>query len=71
MADKLPSAIPDIEDAGKCLACGNGTATVFHSMRVMEVSLKSFARLLDIPYAPSWESYITKIEIKLKDRLNS
>ena len=71
VADKLPSAIPDIEDAGKCLACGQGTAAVFHSMRVMEASLKSFAMLLDIPYAPSWESYIKQIEAKINEKHKS
>ena len=68
VADKLPSAISDIEDAGKCLACGHGTATVFHSMRVMEAALQSLARLLGIPYAPSWESYIKQIETKINEK---
>lgn len=71
VADKLPSAISDIEDAGKCLACGHGTATVFHSMRVMEAALKSVAMLLGIPYAPSWESYIKQIETKINENHKS
>jgi hypothetical protein len=62
VTDRLPNAIPDIEDAGKCLALGQGTASVFHLMRVMEAALKSLAGLLGIPYAPSWESYIGQIE---------
>jgi hypothetical protein len=33
---KFMSAIQDIEEAGKCLAMGRGTATVFHLMRVVE-----------------------------------
>ena len=70
VADKLPSAITDIEDAGKCLACGHGTATVFHSMRVMEAALKSLATLLGIQYAPSWESYIKQIEAKINEKHN-
>ena len=68
VADKLPGAISDIEDAGKCLACGQGTATVFHSMRVMEAALKSLGILLGIPYAPSWEAYITQIETKINEK---
>ena len=71
VADKLPSAISDIEDAGRCLACGHGTATVFHSMRVMEASLQSLAKLLGIPYAPSWESYIKQIEVKINEKHKS
>ena len=71
VADKLPEAIPDIEDAGKCLACGQGTAAVFHSMRVMEAALKSLAKLLGIPYAPSWESYIRQIEDRIGEKHKS
>jgi len=62
VSDVLPMAIPDIEDAGKCIALNQGTASVFHSMRVMEAALKALAKLLGIPYAPSWESYISQIE---------
>lgn len=63
--DKFPSAIQDIEHGGKALAAGLGTAAVFHMMRVMEVVLKSLAKALKIPYAPSWESYLTQIEKKI------
>jgi hypothetical protein len=65
VADKFPSAISDVEEAGKCLALGRGTACVFHLMRVMEIGLKALAKGLDIPYAPSWESYLKQIEIKI------
>ena len=65
VADRLPMAISDIEDAGKCLAFSQGTASVFHSMRVMEAALKALGRLMDIPYAPSWEAYIVQIENKI------
>jgi hypothetical protein len=63
--DKLPLAVPDIEDAGKCLAVNQGTAAVFHLMRVMEAALKSLGTMLGIPYAPSWESYIKQINDKI------
>ena len=53
VADRLPIATPDIEDAGKCLALDQGTAAVFHLMRAMEAGLKELARILGIPYAPS------------------
>lgn len=58
----FPSAIDDIEGAGKCLALGQGTACVMHLMRVMEAGLKGLAKPLGIPYAPSWESYLTQIQ---------
>ena len=68
VTDKFPAAIPDIEDAGKCLALGRGTACVFHLMRVMEVGLMALARRLGIPYAPSWESYLTQINNKIAEK---
>jgi hypothetical protein len=66
--EALPRAIGDIEEAGKCLAFGRATACIFHLMRVMESGLKSLAAELGIPYAPSWESYITQIEAKIVQR---
>jgi hypothetical protein len=59
--DRFPMAIDDIEDAGKCLALGQGTACVLHTMRVIEVGLKALGNALNIPYAPSWESYLNQI----------
>ena len=59
------SGIYDIEEAGKCLALARGTATVFHLMRVMELGLKSLGRALEIPYAPSWESYLSQISDRI------
>lgn len=44
VVDKFPLAVTDIEDAGKCLSFGQGTASVFHSMRVMELGLKALTR---------------------------
>jgi hypothetical protein len=62
---KFPAAVSDIDEAGKCLALGRGTAAVMHLMRVMEVGLKALARPLGIPYAPSWESYLRQINDKM------
>jgi len=61
----FPRSIVDVEEAAKCLGSGRATACVFHLMRVMEDGLKTIAAVLDIPYAPSWESYIKQIEAKL------
>jgi hypothetical protein len=66
--DRFPSAIADIEAAAKCLALTQGTASVFHSMRVLEVGLKALALELAIPYAPSWESYIRQITDRINDK---
>jgi hypothetical protein len=59
--DRFPLAIDDIEDAGKCLALGQGTACVLHTMRIMECGLKAAGKALNIPYAPSWEAYLKQI----------
>lgn len=40
VTSSFPSAIDNIEEAGKCLSLDRGTASVFHLMRVMEVSLR-------------------------------
>lgn len=60
--EAFPSATIDIEEAAKCLALHRGTATVFHLMRVMEAGLKATASVLEIQYAPSWESYLKQIK---------
>lgn len=65
VADVFPDGITDIEEAGKCIAFGRGTASVFHSMRVMELGLRKLAKELGVPYAPSWESYITQIQARI------
>jgi hypothetical protein len=65
VSERFPKAIDDIEDAGKCLALGLGTAAVMHLMRVMEEGLKGLATSLKIPYEPSWGSYLNKIQSKV------
>ena len=63
--DKFPSAIDDLLEASNCIAVERNTAAVFHLMRVMESGLKVLASALDIPYAPSWESYLKQINAVL------
>jgi hypothetical protein len=38
----------EIDEAGKCLAVGRGTASVFHLMRVMEVGVRAASACLGI-----------------------
>lgn len=66
--ERLPEAMDDIESGGQCLALGQGTAAVFHMMRVMEAGLRRLAELLGIPYAPSWESYIKQISVRIEEK---
>jgi len=44
--NRFPQAVPDIEEAGKCLALERGTACVFHLMRVAELGLRKLADML-------------------------
>jgi hypothetical protein len=68
VAQNFPSSALDIAEAGKCLALNRPTACVFHLMRVMEIGLRAIGAALGIPYAPSWESYITQINNKVKEK---
>jgi hypothetical protein len=45
----FPSALYEIDEAGKCFALGRSTACVFHLMRTMEVGIRAVARCLGIP----------------------
>lgn len=70
VADHFPSAIVDIEEAGKCLALGRATACVFHLMRVMEVGLRVVARTLEDPSidpsnSPNWGTILTRCHAEL------
>jgi hypothetical protein len=63
--DAFPSARLDIANAFRCIVFGQSTASVFHLMRVMEVGLKVLGREAGIPYAPSWEAYLSQLNVKL------
>lgn len=43
VADKFPTSLFDIEEAGKCMAIGRYTACVFHLMRAAEASVAVLA----------------------------
>jgi HEPN domain-containing protein len=46
--EKFPKTISDNENAGKCLAVGQGTACVFHLMRAMESAVRALCEKLEI-----------------------
>jgi hypothetical protein len=67
VANAFPSARPDIEEAGNCLAFGRATACVFHLMRVVEHGLRALARNLSDDNLnpsrnPSWDAILKKCE---------
>jgi hypothetical protein len=68
VATAFPASVKDVEEAAKCLAMERSTATVYHLMRVMEDGLKALAKMLSIPYAPSWESYIKQISDQIQQK---
>jgi hypothetical protein len=63
--DRFPSALFDVEEAGKCYAFGRGTACVFHLMRVLELGLRALGASLKDPTLdparnPSWQAILSK-----------
>lgn len=63
----FPSTAAEIDEAGKCLALGRVSATIFHLMRVVEVALRSLAGPLGITDPiPSWNTVIRKLDKELK-----
>jgi hypothetical protein len=64
------SVIYDLLNAGRCYAFEQNTASVFHSMRVLEKGLHALAIKIGVPEAPSleqWHNVIEQIESKIKD----
>ena len=64
----------DIAEAGKCLALGRATATVFHCMRVVEVGLQALAVHLNVKLKndrpleyEDWQHILTAIDKKIMD----
>ena len=62
VVEAFPSAAEDIRNAAKCLAFGQWTASVFHSMLVMEIGLRTLATRLGVSLTrPNWINLITDI----------
>jgi hypothetical protein len=64
---KFKRALPDIENAGNCLAVGQGTACVFHLMRAMDIALHRLASRLRIKIGPkdTWGQILNKIDPRI------
>jgi hypothetical protein len=65
---RFAGASEDISEAGKCLALGRFTASVFHLMRVMEIGVQEFADALGVPLAKDkvWQVLLDQINTKIK-----
>ncbi len=65
--DVFPSAVPEIDEAGKCIALGRAPAAVFHLMRIAEIGLRALAPLVGITDPnPDWGAVIRKIDEEVK-----
>ena len=64
---KWPRLIEDISEAGKCMALGRYTASVFHMMRVMEVGVQDFGTTLGVPLATNkaWGNILSEAKAPL------
>jgi hypothetical protein len=65
---KFPSANADCDSAVYCYACDQGTASVFHSMRILECGLKALSDALGLPFGTDvWHVAIDRIESEIRD----
>jgi hypothetical protein len=72
-ASSFPSAVFEFDEAGKCLALGRSTASVFHLMRVMEIGIRAVARCLNIGdpvkgYEKNWGYVLREIKKEMDTR---
>lgn len=72
IADRYPSMIFDLEEAAKCLALGRSTASAFHAMRALEVSIRAIATFLGIddPTRPAERNWGTVLKA-IKDAMDA
>ena len=66
--DRFPSTEFDIQEAGKCIALERFTASVFHSMRIMEIGLEALSRSLGLDIASNWNNALNQIEKEVRNR---
>jgi hypothetical protein len=66
--DKFPSTNADCASAMVCYACDEGTASAFHSMRILELGLKLLSEALNVPFGTDvWHVVIDQIESEIKE----
>ena len=62
VAERFPSTVVDVEEAGKCLALDRGTACVFHLMRVLEIGLRALAADLHVgKLEENWQKLLDQV----------
>jgi hypothetical protein len=66
VSNAFPSAIPDIYEAGTCLALGRGSACVFHLMRALEIGLRTLGAVFGVSLDhTNWGPAIEEIEARV------
>src|SRR4029077_6176572 len=66
-ASCFPAADQELQEAGKCFALDRHSATVYHSMRALEVGLLAIARRLGVDLGNKpWGKLISNIEEKIR-----
>ncbi|SNS70393.1 hypothetical protein SAMN06295955_10421 [Sphingopyxis indica] len=68
----FPSAAFEVEEASKCIAMGRHTASVFHSMRMLEIAIKALAKRLGIedptkPAEKNWAFILNSIRKRIDE----
>jgi hypothetical protein len=68
VAKKFKAAVPDIENAGNCLALQQPTACVFHLMRAMEIAVRQLGKRLNVTITPqsTWRQMTGNMDGKIK-----
>lgn len=67
VVEKFPEAAEDMRAATDLWALGHYTASVFHTMRVLENGLRALATELGVSYAAqNWQNIIEQIEAAIK-----
>jgi hypothetical protein len=73
VANKFPSTLNEIDEAGKCFALSRYTACVFHLMRILEIGIESVRKSLGIPDPVkdadrNWGAILRKLNDELRRR---
>ena len=69
--NQFPAASWDVVEAGRCLALGRYTASVFHLMRVVESGIKALRAALGVAEPagnPSWHTLLETCDREIKKR---
>ena len=68
IASKFPTALKELQSAGRCYAFGEGPASAFHSMRALEIGLGVLATRFGVNFDHvNWHPVIEEIESKIRD----